>query len=138
MSFTGGLVLRRGDGAGTEVFTLIPEVFSMSGLGSTNSTIDVTTWESTSKEYISGLADGQNVTIECNRVLNDTEQEALIADVESKLTRNFELDMGDGTVVETFSFALAMLTWTISPAGEDKHTLSIEGKLTGAITRVTV
>ena len=138
MSFTGGLVLRVGDGAGTEVFTLVPKVFSLSGLGATNSQIDATTFESTAKEYISGLADGQEVTIECNRVLSDASQESLITDVISKINRNFEFDMGDGTAVETFSFTLAMLSYVINPANEDKHTLSVTGKISGAITRATV
>ena len=138
MSFSGGLSLKRGDGATpTEVFTLIPKVFSMGGLGSANPNIDVTSWDSSAKEYISGLADGQDVTIECNRVLGDATQQALIADVESKLNRNFEFAMTDGTSTETFSFALAMSSWAVNPANEDKHTLTITGKISGSITRVT-
>jgi len=137
MSFTSGLVLKRGDGAGTEVFTAVTKVFSMSGLGAANPTIDVTNWDSSAKEYIAGLADGQEVTIEMNRVLSDTQQEGLISDVTSKLNRNFELTMSDGTSTETFSFAMSMSAWVINPANEDKHTLSITGKISGAITRAT-
>ncbi len=138
MSFSNGLGLSRGDGAGTEVFTRIPKVFSMGGLGAANPTIDVTTWDSTAKEYIAGLADGQEVTIEMNRVLSDTTQEALIADVDGKLNRNFEFTMTDGTSTETFEFTLAMTSWAITPSGEDKHTLTVTGKISGAIVRATV
>ncbi|MCP5004528.1 MAG: hypothetical protein GY941_11415 [Planctomycetes bacterium] len=137
MAFTGGLVLKRGDGAATEAFVLIPEVFSMSGLGAANPTIDVTSFDSTAKEFIAGLPEGQEVTIECNRVLSNTVQEGLITDVQSKLNRNFTLDMGDGSVTEVFSFTLTMQSWAVNPANEDKHTLSITGKISGAITRAT-
>ncbi len=137
MAFTGGLVLKRGDGAATEAFTLIPEVFSMSGLGAANPTIDVTSFDSTAKEFIAGLPEGQEVTIECNRVLSNTVQEGLITDVQSKLNRNFTLDMGDGSVTEVLSFTLTMQSWAVNPANEDKHTLSITGKISGAIVRAT-
>ena len=138
MSFTSGLTLSRGDGATTEVFTAVPKVISMGGLGAANSQIDATTWDSTAKEFISGLAEGQEVTIEANRVLSDVTQEALIADVVAKLNRNFELAMTDGTSTETLSFTLAMLSWNINPANEDKHTLTVTGKISGAILRATV
>lgn len=138
MAFTGGLQLRRGDGAVTEVFTLISEVFNMGGLGQTNPTIKSTHWGSTAHEYIAGLADGDELSIEMNRILSDAQQDALIADVDNKLNRNFEFDMGDGVAVETFSFSLAMTSWQITPANEDRHTLTVSGKLSGAITRVTV
>lgn len=139
MSFAGGLALRRGDGATpTEVFTAVPKVNSLSGLGAVNPTIDVTNWDSTAKEYIAGLADGQEVTIEMNRVLGDAQQDGLIADVDGKLNRNFEFDMDDGGQVETFDFTLAMTSWSVTPNNEDKHILSVSGKISGAITRATV
>lgn len=136
MSFTSGLGLMRGDGDEvSETFNRVPEVTSLSGLGATNPTIDVTSWDSTAKEYIGGLADGAEVTIELNRILSDDEQDGLISDVENKVNRNFTLAMDDQNETETFEFTLAMTGWTITPAQEDKHTLSVTGKLSGAITR---
>jgi len=139
MSFSAGLELQLGNGATpTEVFTKIPKMISISGLGETAGTIDVTTWDSTAKEYILGLADGQDVTIEANRILSNTTQEALIADVVARKVRNFKLTMTDGAATETFSFALALTSWNITPNHEDKHTLSVNGKISGGITRATV
>lgn len=135
MSFTDGLELRRGDGADPEVFTRVGGVKSLSGLGEANPTIDVTDWDSTAKEYIAGLADGQEVTIELNRELENTQQSGLIEDIQNKVNRNFELDLDNGTSTETYSFQLAMTSWSISPNKEDAHILSVSGKLSGSIGR---
>jgi hypothetical protein len=134
-AFTGGLTVKRGDGGDpTEAFTAVTEVVSMSGLGKTNSLIDATSFDSSAKEYIAGLADGAEVSIECNRVQGDTQQDALRSDVDSGVTRNFEIVITDGTTSETYSLALVMLSWTITPQVTDKAMISFNGKISGAIT----
>jgi hypothetical protein len=132
-AFLNGVTIKRGDGAGTEVFTLFPEVTSMSGLGKTNPLIEVTNFDSTGKEYIAGLADGTEVTLEANYLPADTQQQGLIADVDAGLNRNFEIAITDGTTPKTYAVTFTCLSWVINPSYDDKNTISFTLKISGAI-----
>lgn len=66
-SFVGNAFLYRGDGGSPEVFTRVCQAFGISGIGQTNEQVDATTFCSGGvKEYIAGLADGTEVTLELN------------------------------------------------------------------------
>jgi predicted secreted protein len=133
-AFLNGVTIKRGDGAGTEVFTAISEVLSMSGLGKTNPLVEVTSFDSTGREYIAGLADGTEITLECNYLPADTQQQGLISDVDAGTIRNFQVVITDGTTPLTYSFAVTPLSWVINPSFEDKNTLTFTLKISGAIT----
>lgn len=134
-AFMSGITVKSGDGAGTEVFTTIPEVISLSGLGKTNALVDVTNFDSAgSKEYIAGLSDGTEITIEANYLPASATQLALIADVDAGTNRNLEVVVTDGVTPKTFSFAVAPLTWTLNPSNDDRNTISFGLKISGAIT----
>lgn len=134
-AFINGVTIKRGDGATpTEVFTLFPEVNSMSGLGKSNPLVEVTSFDSAGREYIAGLADGTEVTLEANYLPADTQQAGLIADVDAGLNRNFEIVMTDGTNTKTFSVTFTCLGWVINPSFDDKNTISFTLKVSGAIT----
>ncbi len=133
-AFLNGVTIKRGDGAGTEVFTAISEVLSMSGLGKTNPLVEVTNFDSTGREYIAGLADGTEISLECNYLPADTQQQALVADVDAGTVRNFEILITDGTTPLTYSFAVTPLSWVINPSFDDKNTLTFTLKISGAIT----
>jgi len=135
-AFRGGITVKRGDGRSpTETFTLLGEVYSMSGLGKTNALLDVTNFDSAgSREYISGLADGQEITIECNYLPANAQQSGLVDDVDDKTNRNLEIEITDGVTTKTFAFAVTPLSWVVNPAEEDKNTISYTLKISGAIT----
>ena len=119
--FTGGLTFKMSNGASPEVYSTISEVKSLSGLGSTNPLIDVTSFDSTAREYIAGLADGQEISVECVRVHSSpSTQDALIAIVDSKTTRNFQLTLTDGTTPIIYTFAGVPLSWAITPSLDRK------------------
>ena len=133
-AFLNGVTIKRGDGAGTEVFNAISEVLSMSGLGKTNPLVEVTSFDSTGREYIAGLADGTEITLECNYLPADTQQQALIGDVDNGTVRNMQVLITDGTTPLTYSFAVTPLSWVINPSFDDKNTLTFTLKISGAIT----
>ena len=54
---TKGLKLQRGDGATSEAFTTIGEVTNIKGPSEKVDSLEVTSFDSTGKEYISGLTD---------------------------------------------------------------------------------
>lgn len=135
-AFINGTTIKRGDGATpTEVFAAIEEVVSISGLGKTKPLVDTTNFDSAAREYIAGLADGQEITLECNYLPGGTNQQALVNDVDTDVaSRNFEILITDGTTPKTYAFAVVPLSYVITPSPDDKNMISFTLKITGDIT----
>lgn len=132
-AFLNGVTISRGDGGGTEIFNAMKEVISMSGLGLLNPLVEVTSFDSTVREYIAGLADGTEVTLEANYLPADTEQQGLITDVDAGDNRNFEILITDGVTPLTYSVTFACLGWVINPSYDDRNTITFTLKISGAI-----
>lgn len=136
-AFTSGITVNKDVSAtaGTYDQTL-EEVQDFQGLGATNELIEVTHFGSGgSKEYIAGLADGDEITIQCNKVNTASSvQSQLIAETNAKETRGFEVTLTDGTDAETYTFQAALLSWKVEPSVSDKNTISFTAKVSGGIT----
>lgn len=133
--FTGGLTFQMSDGASPEVYSTVQETKSLSGLGVTNPLIDTTSFDSAAREYIAGLSDGQEITVECVRThASPNVQDAFIAIVDSKTTRNFKLTLTDGTTPIIYTFAGVPLSWAIAPSFDDATMISYTLKISGSIT----
>ena len=130
---TQGAQFQRGDGAGTEVFTTIAEVKSFSGPGGEASEIDVTSLDSTGKEFRLGLQDEGNITLDCLLVPGDTAQEGLRADRAAGTVRNFKLILPD-TATTTLSFAALVKGFSIAGGVDDVVSASVSLRVTGAVT----
>jgi hypothetical protein len=129
-----GTKVQRGDGGGSEVFTTIGEVLSFSGPGEATEEIDVTSFDSTSKEFISnGLPDGGEVTFEVNFVGPDAQQQGLRTDLREGTLRNFKIILNDHTVSPTtFSFAAVVKGLEGPSAGQgEQYKMSITLKVSG-------
>jgi predicted secreted protein len=103
-----GTQLKRGDGAGPEVFTAIANVTSIEGPGIERETIDVTAHDSEDgwMEFVGGLKDGGEVEIEVN--YDPADHDTLIADFEDENPRNYQLVFPDpGTTTWTLSLILS-------------------------------
>lgn len=134
-AFVGEMFLDRGNGASPEVFTRICEVFGISGLGESNELVEATSFCSAgSREYIGGLADGEEITVECNYEQGDAGLLAMITDVKNKTTRNFRVSVEHSSPAEVFSFAAVCLSWTLNPSVDDRNTISFGLKITGSVT----
>lgn len=134
MANVGKMYIERGDGASPEVFDRICQVFSIGGIGQTNDLVDATTFCSGgNREYIAGLADGQEVTLEANYEQDSLDLAAMIADVKNRLALNYRLVIGDGSPVEGFGFAAIPLSWVINPSVDDKNTVSFGLKISGDV-----
>jgi hypothetical protein len=144
-AFVGNAFLYRGDGGSPEVMTRVCQAFGLSGIGKTNEQVDATTFCSGGiKEYVAGLADGSEVTMELNletilpgaQVILD-----MIDDVNHKRTRDFELRFdgnNDGTDTDlVFHFTITCLSWTVNPSPTAKNTVTFTGKITGDINITT-
>lgn len=89
-----GTLFQRGDGATpTENFTTVGEVTNLSGPGMSRDIIDVTHMETADayREYIAGLADAGEITVEVNYIPGNASQENLIDDFEQRVKRNFKI-----------------------------------------------
>lgn len=132
-AFISGLTFKVGDGASPQVYSAIEEAISVSGVGLTNPLIDATNYDSTAKEYIAGLADGTEVTVECNYLPNATVQATLKTNTNAGTTTNIQVLITDGVTPKTFTFDVIPLSWVINPQVEDRNTLTFTMKITGSI-----
>lgn len=123
-----------GDGASPQVYSTIEEVLSITGVGVQNELIDVTNFDSpnSSKEYISGLGDGAEITVECNFV-SGTQQLALMADVDAGNTENFQLLNQNTSPNEKYQFDAVCKGWTIEPSATEQNRIIFTLKISGDI-----
>lgn len=132
------VTLKRGDGAGPEVFTLIAEITSWTGPTETAKQIDVSSVDSDAREFIAGLRDPGEMAIEGNFVAEDVGQAGLRADLASRAIRNFELTLADATatlmVPTKISFTAVVTSFQIKGAVDDKVAFSASVKITGVPT----
>lgn len=135
--FVGQVFLELGQGGSPEDYIRVCEVTGLSGLGETNDLVEVTTFCSKGKkEYIGGLADGQEVTIDANFIINSPARKQLIAAVKNKATVSFRVvadDDNDEVVDLTFWFKAACLAWVVAPSIDSKNTIQFKVKISGGV-----
>lgn len=134
-AFIGNIFFERGDGGSPEAYERVCEVFSIGGVGETNALEDVTTFCSGGfREYIAGLSDGEEMTIEANYGTSNTLSRQMIDDVKAKANRNYRLVIEDGSPQVTLSYAGTPLSWTLNPSVDSRNTISFTVKISGQIT----
>jgi predicted secreted protein len=90
--------LQRGDGGGTEVFTTIAEVTNVSGPNESAEQIEVTSFDSTAREFKAAIPDSGEVTFEMQFIGENAQQQGLRADLRAGTVRNFKLIIPDRTL----------------------------------------
>jgi hypothetical protein len=136
-AFVGDIFFERGDGASPEVFTRICQVFSISGVGESNDLVDATTFCSAgSREYVGGLADGEEISIEGNYEQGDVNLLAMIQDVKDKATGNYRIVVEDESPSEIFSFAALAMSWALNPSVDGRNTITYGLKISGPVSIV--
>jgi len=134
-AFVGNIYLERGDTGSPVAYTRVCQVYGISGLGQENALIDATTLCSGgSAEYINGLADGSEITINANfetaaQVLRD-----MIGDVKLKRSRDFRL-VADDVVhpAVNFYFRAVCKSWELAPSVDSKNAINFGLKISGDI-----
>jgi len=125
--------LKLGAGASPQVLTTIAEVLRVGPIGSTNPEVDVTNLDSTAKEYIAGLADGNTVEFDVNFIAGNTQQAALRTSQAAGSTAYFQMTWQTSPLF-TATFDLVLLGFELgetTPEGQVSATIS--GRITGAI-----
>lgn len=129
-----GVQLKRGDGGGPEVFTLVGQLTTIEGPSGSATVIPVSTLDSTAEEKIMGLPDEGQVTLEAIYDPAHAQQEGLRTDRRDRLLRNFELLLTDAAPT-TFSFAAYVLEFSLSVAVNNVVTASLTLEITGPVTK---
>ena len=138
-SFVGKIFFERGDDGSPTAYTRICPVFSISGLGKTNSLEDVTTFCSDgTREYIAGLADGKEITVQANYDQTDADIAALINDVESSRTGPYRVVVEQASPNKAFQFFLVALDWELQPSVDSKNIVSFTFKISGSIEQISL
>ncbi len=125
-----------GTNASPSVLTELEEVLDISGFGETNELIDVTNWDSAvgTKEFVAGLAEGDEFTVECNYVPNATHQVAVRAAKGSTLPCRVR---DTSTSPEsTWSFDAVYLGYGIDPNVAEQNRATFTFKISGGVTEV--
>lgn len=126
-----GVELQRGNGAGTEVFTKVAEVKDVGGPDENADRIEVTSLDSTSKEFIAGLRDGGEVKAEANSINTNAQQQGVYADFQAGTLRNWKIVCPDG---ETHAFAGIVTAHGRKFPTNGARTLSFTIKISGDVT----
>ncbi len=120
-----------------QVWNTVPEVTSLSGLGESTPLEDVTHFQSTSREYIGGLADGDEFTLESNNVHQSPDVLALVKGYKglTKYMRVTEKDTSVSPNTErVYTFDAVVMGWSFAPevggAGQINYTFKISGGVT--------
>jgi hypothetical protein len=127
-----------GTAASPQVLTAIEEVISVSGVGKTNQLLDVTNFDSDAgtREYIAGLAEGDEITVECNWKSGATMQLAAMVAVDSGATRNARLRYNNSSPQRSWSFGAVCLGYAVAPSSTEQNRITFTYKISGAVTRV--
>ena len=133
-----GTLLSYSNGLLPEVFTLLAERVSIKGPGFSRDSLDATHMDSPNnwREFIAGLKDGGEVTIESNYVPTDATQNATtgaLALFNSGVTRNWKLVMPVSPIV-TWILPAFLTNFEPDIPLDDKMMLSLTLKVAGEPT----
>jgi TP901-1 family phage major tail protein len=130
-----GTQLQIGDGGGPEVFTTIAQVRDIGGPGLSLDALDVTTHDSPDawREFIGGLKDGGEVSLELVWDPDSITQSAMRDDLDTRVVRNFKIIFPDLT---STTWSLAAMVTEFEPGAnvEDELTASVTLKVSGEPT----
>lgn len=125
-----GTTFAVGDGGGPEVFTDLAEVTNVTGPAVTRETVDATHMGSPNRyrEFIAGLIDGGEVTVDMNYVPGGATEILLNACLEQVAARNYRITAPNTEVLAFSGFCTAK---SAAIPLDDKMTLSATFKVSG-------
>ncbi len=133
-----GCQLTRGNGVSgaSTVYTLIAELTTWSGPNETAKQVDVTSLDSTHKEYIGGLVDGGEVSFDMQFVGSDAQQQGLRADMVARTKRDFKLTLNDqiSSTPTIIVFTAVVVSFGMKGSVDNSVMASCALKMTGAPT----
>ena len=128
-----GAQLQLGSGASPQVYTTVAEILRCGPIGSTNPEVDTTNLDSTAREYIAGLADGNTVEFEFNWVVGNAQQQSLRSSTAAGSTVNMKM-VWPTSPETTAVFDLTLLNFEMSETTPDVQVSArVSGRISGSI-----
>jgi hypothetical protein len=126
-----------GSAASPQVLSAIEEVFNVSGVGKTNALVDVTNFDSPvgTREFIAGLADGDEFTVECNYFPAATNQAMAMTAVDNGDTRSSRLVYTGASPNKAWNQDVVCLGYSLIPSPTERNAIQFTFKITGEVTR---
>lgn len=129
---TQGVTIKRGNDNSPLTYTLIAEVTDFDGPGGQASEIDVTSLDSTAKEFLLGLRDEGDFSFTCNLVPGDTGQAGLRSDRDYATLQDFQITLTN-TPATTLTFQAYVKEFRIKGGLDDKISASVTLRISGPV-----
>lgn len=136
-AFLGGITFaRKNTAVSPATYPVLEEVIDLPSIGETAPLVRATHFQSTSEEYIAGLADGDEFTVQCNRVhTGSSEQDTMIGLKGTTITLRITHSRTNVSPVQTkiYTLDVVVLGWSVGPSIDDRNTISYTFKITAGI-----
>lgn len=130
-----GLVVTAGSGTATPTtFTQVNDCKTFSGFDGSASELDRTNLSSTAKEFLLGLVDPGQFTIEIDHDLNDAGQAALRAKQQSGVISTFKLVLPGAVANLTYTFTGFVKKFSVTGGVDQIVKASVDIRISGAVT----
>lgn len=133
-AFKEGWGMRISDGQPSPTFNELEQILEPPALGNTGELIETTNHQSLgSKEFIGGLLDGEELSVQCNYISGATVQTQLREASKASENVNAEIYISDGVTLETFEVELVVLGAQINLATAEQNKITFNLKVSGVI-----
>jgi hypothetical protein len=132
---TQGTKLQLAGTASPVTYTDTANVVSISGLGGQKGDIDITNFDSTAKEFLTGLEDPGQVQVEINYAPADATQDTMWSLKNSGALRTWRITMPGASPAPYFSFAATVQQFQVNFQTDDVVRATVTLRVSGAITK---
>lgn len=131
---TQGTLLRLAGTGSPITYSNIANVVSISGLGGQKSDIDITNFDSTAKEFLTGLEDPGQVQVEINFAPGNATHDTLWGLKNSGDLRTWRIQMSGASPADYFQFSATVQQFQINFNTDDVVRATVTLRVSGAIT----
>lgn len=116
-------------------YTAMANVTSISGLGGQKGDIDITNFDSTAKEFLTGLEDPGQVQVEINYSPSDTTQNTLWTLKDSGDLRSWRIQLSGASPAPYFGFSATVQQFQVNFQTDDVVRATVTLRVSGSITK---
>lgn len=128
------LQLKSAVGVSPVTYTAVANVVSISGIGGQKSDIDITNFDSTAKEFLTGLEDPGEVQVEINFAPSAATHDTLWTLKNDGTLRTWRVRMSGTSPYDYFEFAATVKQFQVNFQTDDVVRATVTLRLSGAIT----
>lgn len=132
---TQGTKLKLAGAVSPVTYTAMANVTSISGLGGQKGDIDITNFDSTAKEFLTGLEDPGQVQVEINYSPNDTTQNTLWTLKDSGDLRSWRIQLSGASPSPYFGFNATVQQFQVNFQTDDVVRATVTLRVSGSITK---